>query len=249
MYEDINEEFIDDGIDCGRGEKLKILINMELDTIYYVRQFNWNDEIRKEFFDQIEAAFLQQGGYMRKCDKCGRPYPCFPTGSQTYSCQNPECLDWHYAETKVAISEYAEEVRNREVVDVAPTPLPSPEYQPPEQKTSFEAHETKSREKVLYDRPVFIAPRKKLKPCYIKDRRRTPTQEQRDFVMKRDGEICQYCGEPGEALDHVLPFAHGGRTVLSNLVCSCQRCNSMLKDKVFGSYVEKRTWIMDKLGI
>lgn len=247
MYEGLNAEFIDDGIDCGLGEKICLLVDAELDTVYYVLQFNWSDEIRKEFYDQIEAAFIQQGGYMRKCDRCGRPYPCFPMGINSYSCQNPECLEWDRAETRKVQEEHIKELFDRLA---EPEPEPIPEYIPKAKtKQSAIIPENKRREKVLYDRPSFIQPKKKLRPNYIQDRQRNPTDKQREFIIKRDGGICQYCGDPGDVIDHVLPFAHGGRTVLSNLVCSCQRCNSVFKDKVFGSFIEKRSWMLDYLGI
>lgn len=48
-------------------------------------------------------------------------------------------------------------------------------------------------------------------------------------VLTRDGFRCRYCGaEPARAylqVDHVVPRAAGGQTVLENLVTSCSDCN------------------------
>ena len=48
-------------------------------------------------------------------------------------------------------------------------------------------------------------------------------------VFKRDGFMCQYCGDhPPNALlhvDHIHPVAEGGDNDPDNLVTSCQRCN------------------------
>jgi hypothetical protein len=51
----------------------------------------------------------------------------------------------------------------------------------------------------------------------------------RDFVRKRDGGICQLCGEPipsGDMhVDHIRPVALGGTDHVSNLQASHSRCN------------------------
>lgn len=57
-------------------------------------------------------------------------------------------------------------------------------------------------------------------------------------VIERDGNACVYCGRMGGVLsqtdvkadgymhiDHVIPVAQGGSNDISNLVCSCRRCN------------------------
>lgn len=56
-------------------------------------------------------------------------------------------------------------------------------------------------------------------------------------VLKRDGWICQICGEPtpqelrgtrdprAPEVDHIVPVAKGGRHVYSNLQCACHQCN------------------------
>jgi 5-methylcytosine-specific restriction endonuclease McrA len=48
-------------------------------------------------------------------------------------------------------------------------------------------------------------------------------------VLARDEHYCQYCGRrfPSSELsvDHVLPLSRGGRTLWTNVVCACRRCN------------------------
>lgn len=49
-------------------------------------------------------------------------------------------------------------------------------------------------------------------------------------ILKRDGFKCRYCGKPAAErelrVDHVTPVALGGRDEPSNLVASCEPCNS-----------------------
>lgn len=49
----------------------------------------------------------------------------------------------------------------------------------------------------------------------------------RSRVMERDGARCTYCGttEGAMHLDHVVPYARGGKTTDENLVVACAPCN------------------------
>ena len=48
-------------------------------------------------------------------------------------------------------------------------------------------------------------------------------------VFKRDGFVCQYCGNHPPAVvlhvDHIHPEAEGGETVVENLITACATCN------------------------
>jgi len=48
-------------------------------------------------------------------------------------------------------------------------------------------------------------------------------------IFARDKNRCQYCGKkyptPELSLDHVIPRSSGGKSVWSNIVCSCTDCN------------------------
>ena len=49
----------------------------------------------------------------------------------------------------------------------------------------------------------------------------------RKNILIRDNNICQYCGEGGNALtiDHIYPKFRGGKDTWENLVCACKNCN------------------------
>ena len=67
-------------------------------------------------------------------------------------------------------------------------------------------------------------------------------RSRRDFVFDRDGDRCVYCGATQRGpsfqdkaplrltLDHIIPTSRGGRTVRSNLVTCCNRCNNARSD-------------------
>lgn len=44
-------------------------------------------------------------------------------------------------------------------------------------------------------------------------------------IKQRDNHTCQYCGEPGETIDHIIPKALGGTSTWGNLCVACQKCN------------------------
>lgn len=58
---------------------------------------------------------------------------------------------------------------------------------------------------------------------------------QRLRIFKRDKGICSYCNLQlkiqDTTLDHVIPKSKGGLDTDENLVCCCQRCNT-LKDNM-----------------
>ena len=60
----------------------------------------------------------------------------------------------------------------------------------------------------------------------------------RERILRRDGYICQYCGQEANTVDHVVPRRLGGNDVDDNLVASCRRCNLAKGGRFF---VSKRT--------
>ncbi len=53
----------------------------------------------------------------------------------------------------------------------------------------------------------------------------------RQNIFKRDCGKCQYCGTTKElTLDHVVPRSKGGKSVWTNLVTACKKCNSLKGD-------------------
>lgn len=62
-------------------------------------------------------------------------------------------------------------------------------------------------------------------------RRRTPYdrawQQVRDVVLRRDQQVCHWCGGHANTVDHLDPLADGGRRLdPDNLVAACGPCNS-----------------------
>lgn len=49
----------------------------------------------------------------------------------------------------------------------------------------------------------------------------------REFVLRRDGRQCAYCGATSGPfhIDHVVPVANGGSDDATNLVVACKPCN------------------------
>ncbi|MBI3927537.1 MAG: HNH endonuclease [Armatimonadetes bacterium] len=47
----------------------------------------------------------------------------------------------------------------------------------------------------------------------------------RKNVLVRDRHVCQYCGGPGNTVDHVRPRSRGGQDSWLNCVCACADCN------------------------
>jgi len=60
----------------------------------------------------------------------------------------------------------------------------------------------------------------------------------REKILRRDGHICQYCGQEADTVDHVIPRRLGGLDSDDNLVASCKRCNLSKGGRFF---VSKRT--------
>lgn len=48
----------------------------------------------------------------------------------------------------------------------------------------------------------------------------------RAHVLRRDGNVCHYCGAPATEVDHVVPVSRGGSHKLHNLVAACHDCNA-----------------------
>ncbi|MGH9937614.1 MAG: HNH endonuclease [Blastocatellia bacterium] len=70
--------------------------------------------------------------------------------------------------------------------------------------------------------------------------RRRPTAAQRRLVEARAGGVCEYCRslkrfvpEPFN-IEHIIPFARGGKTETRNLAWSCAGCNYFKRDKIEG---------------
>jgi len=47
----------------------------------------------------------------------------------------------------------------------------------------------------------------------------------RAFVLRRDRNVCHWCGGYATHCDHVIPRIEGGTDALTNLVAACAPCN------------------------
>jgi 5-methylcytosine-specific restriction endonuclease McrA len=57
-------------------------------------------------------------------------------------------------------------------------------------------------------------------------RRRVWSENERRFILDRDGWACVYCGSTAELeIDHVIPFSRGGACTVDNAQVLCGPCN------------------------
>jgi len=66
-------------------------------------------------------------------------------------------------------------------------------------------------------------------------KRKALSKKTRFDVFKRDGFACQYCGKSPPVvcleIDHIIPVASGGGNEETNLLTSCEDCNSGKSDR------------------
>jgi CRISPR/Cas system Type II protein with McrA/HNH and RuvC-like nuclease domain len=65
-------------------------------------------------------------------------------------------------------------------------------------------------------------------------------------VWERDHGICQYCGFPGESIDHIIPWSYRHDNSMDNLVVACMPCNQCAHNKMFDTFMEKRDFVLAK---
>jgi 5-methylcytosine-specific restriction endonuclease McrA len=74
----------------------------------------------------------------------------------------------------------------------------------------------------------------------------------REFVYERDEGRCFYCHcdvtRSTAHLDHVLPSARGGQSVISNLVLSCSKCNVHKCDSIIENLSEVLAEVRERNG-
>lgn len=62
--------------------------------------------------------------------------------------------------------------------------------------------------------------------------------EGRDALRERFGDRCAYCPETADTWDHIVPVAHGGRTIPGNVLPACRSCNSRKKDRDVFDFID-----------
>lgn len=58
-------------------------------------------------------------------------------------------------------------------------------------------------------------------------------------VLRRDRNICRYCGAHATTVDHIVPKTRGGTDAWDNLAACCRRCNGSKQDKPRPKPIEK----------
>ena len=55
----------------------------------------------------------------------------------------------------------------------------------------------------------------------------------RERILRRDGFICQYCGQEADTVDHIIPFSKGGSHTWDNVRNCCLKCNITKHDRIY----------------
>ena len=66
-------------------------------------------------------------------------------------------------------------------------------------------------------------------------------------MLKKLGQTCVYCGEKATCIDHIIPWSYCRSSEPTNLVPSCQECNSVAGSTVFDTFEMKRDYILGKI--
>lgn len=53
-------------------------------------------------------------------------------------------------------------------------------------------------------------------------------------ILKRDKNVCAYCGGNASTIDHIWPQSRGGKDTWDNLVAACLVCNNIKSDTPLG---------------
>ena len=82
-------------------------------------------------------------------------------------------------------------------------------------------------EALINRRPVAVRDEQAERRRAADRERKKLTDEMKQVIRARDGEVCVYCGEAAGPFhfDHIIPVSRGGRTVIENLAISCKTCN------------------------
>jgi 5-methylcytosine-specific restriction endonuclease McrA len=81
------------------------------------------------------------------------------------------------------------------------------------------------------------------------------TREEGSKILERDRYQCQYCGLDGLAqfenslvmsVDFIVPRAHKGKKVASNLTTACRPCNLVKGRRVFKTFEEAKAYVLQR---
>lgn len=72
-----------------------------------------------------------------------------------------------------------------------------------------------------------VAYKRRRRPSLRARKRRVWTDEERRFILDRDGWRCVNCGADDQLeIDHVIPFSRGGACSVENACVLCRSCNA-----------------------
>ena len=104
-------------------------------------------------------------------------------------------------------------------------------------KESVKSHRKVVSEVTTCQLPVFHPVMVGLFPVTVHSKRRM-WRERRRIVLKMHDNLCVYCGDEADTVDHIIPRDQGGIDNKENLVAACARCNYS-----FGNKTKHIVWI------
>lgn len=66
------------------------------------------------------------------------------------------------------------------------------------------------------------------------------------LAYKKYGRLCVYCGNAANSIDHLLPHSYRADNSLENLAPACMTCNQLVGNKVFYTFEEKKSFILEE---
>lgn len=69
------------------------------------------------------------------------------------------------------------------------------------------------------------------------------------LVWEMYGTDCVYCGGEADSIDHLAPWSYRADNSVSNMVPACMPCNLAAGANVFGTFPEKRAFVLARRGI
>lgn len=84
----------------------------------------------------------------------------------------------------------------------------------------------------------------------IREQNRLRQQQFRDRKKQKligDDNVCVYCGNPGDTIDHVIAKANGGLDIPENTVCCCLSCNTSKNNRDVSAFLNDRLLLGEKV--
>ena len=90
--------------------------------------------------------------------------------------------------------------------------------------------------------------------CAADEIRRSRRNYKKCYI--RDNYTCQYCDYKVGLdisfrplhIDHLKPWSAAGSNKLDNLVVACETCNTVVSNKIFSSFHEKKAYILERIN-